>query len=141
MYKTILFPVDTGHPEQSQKAAEATAFLARQSGARLILLSVIPDFGMSIVGSFFPEDFTEKAKVEGRKVLAEFRAAHLPEDLDCHLEVAHGNIYECIIRAADKHACDLIVMASHRPELADYLLGPNAARVVRHARQSVLVVR
>jgi nucleotide-binding universal stress UspA family protein len=32
-------------------------------------------------------------------------------------------------------------MASHRPELSDYLLGPNAARIVRHAKQSVLVVR
>jgi nucleotide-binding universal stress UspA family protein len=35
----------------------------------------------------------------------------------------------------------MIVMASHRPELKDYLLGPNAARVVRHAECSVLVVR
>ena len=45
------------------------------------------------------------------------------------------------MKAADKLKCDLIVMASHRPELKDYLLGPNAARVVRHARQSVFVVR
>ena len=36
---------------------------------------------------------------------------------------------------------DLIVMASHRPELKDYLIGPNAARVVRHADCSVQVVR
>jgi nucleotide-binding universal stress UspA family protein len=35
----------------------------------------------------------------------------------------------------------VIVLASHRPELKDYLLGPNAARVVRHAKCSVLVVR
>lgn len=41
----------------------------------------------------------------------------------------------------DMLGADLIVMASQRPELKDYLLGPNAARVVRHAEQSVLVVR
>ncbi len=35
----------------------------------------------------------------------------------------------------------MIVMASHRPEMSDYLLGPNAARVVRHARRSVSVIR
>jgi nucleotide-binding universal stress UspA family protein len=35
----------------------------------------------------------------------------------------------------------MIVMASHRPEMSDYLLGANAARVVRHAKISVLVVR
>ncbi len=34
-----------------------------------------------------------------------------------------------------------IVMASHRPELRDTLIGPNAARVMRHANASVLVVR
>lgn len=32
-------------------------------------------------------------------------------------------------------------MAAHRPALKDYLLGPNAARVVRHSNCSVLVVR
>ncbi|MFQ5760821.1 MAG: universal stress protein, partial [Acidiferrobacterales bacterium] len=42
---------------------------------------------------------------------------------------------------AEKAGCDLIVMASQRPELKDYLLGPNAARVVRHANCSVLVAR
>ena len=31
-------------------------------------------------------------------------------------------------------------MVSHRPELQDYLLGPNAARVVRQPTKSVLVV-
>ena len=32
-------------------------------------------------------------------------------------------------------------MSANRPELKDYLLGPNAARVVRHSDVSVLVVR
>jgi nucleotide-binding universal stress UspA family protein len=55
--------------------------------------------------------------------------------------VACGTIYEEILTFAGKHGIDMIVMASHRPELKDYLLGPNAARVVRHAECSVLVVR
>ncbi len=48
---------------------------------------------------------------------------------------------EEILKAAAESDCDLIVVASHRPALKDYLLGPNAARVVRHANCSVLVVR
>ncbi len=43
------------------------------------------------------------------------------------------------------HAKDLkidhVVMGAHRPSLADYLLGPNSARVARHAGCSVTVVR
>jgi nucleotide-binding universal stress UspA family protein len=33
------------------------------------------------------------------------------------------------------------VVGAHRQDLKDYLLGPNAARVVRHADCSVYVVR
>jgi nucleotide-binding universal stress UspA family protein len=36
---------------------------------------------------------------------------------------------------------DLVVVGSHRPTMKDYLLGTNAARVIRHARCSVLVPR
>jgi len=36
---------------------------------------------------------------------------------------------------------DLIVLGANRPDLKDYLLGPNASRVVRHSARSVLVVR
>jgi len=32
-------------------------------------------------------------------------------------------------------------MASHRPALKDFLLGPNAAKVVRHAKCAVMVIR
>lgn len=141
MYRAILFPIDCGHPEQSVKAAAKVAELVRLTGASLYLLSVIPDYGMSIVGSFFPADFMDKAKAEGRKALDEFRRDHLPASIECQTEVVQGNIYDKIMAVAGRRDCDLIVMAAHRPELSDYLLGPNTARVVRHARQSVLVIR
>ncbi|STP20138.1 putative universal stress protein [Escherichia coli] len=35
----------------------------------------------------------------------------------------------------------MIIIASHRPDITTYLLGSNAAAVVRHAECSVLVVR
>jgi glycine betaine/choline ABC-type transport system substrate-binding protein len=43
--------------------------------------------------------------------------------------------------AQEELPADLIVMASHRPSLKDYLLGPNAAHVARHARCTVYIVR
>ena len=42
---------------------------------------------------------------------------------------------------ANDIGAEMIVMASHRPEMKDFLLGPNAARVVRHAKRSVTVIR
>ena len=75
------------------------------------------------------------------RALKDFLAECPLDGISVQGHVAHGTIYDEIMKAANALKCDLIVMASHRPELKDYLLGPNAARVVRHARQSVFVVR
>jgi nucleotide-binding universal stress UspA family protein len=65
----------------------------------------------------------------------------VPQGIEVHPHVLHGRVYDEIIVAANRLGTDVIVIGSHRPELSDYLLGPNAARVVRHAKQSVFVVR
>jgi nucleotide-binding universal stress UspA family protein len=41
--------------------------------------------------------------------------------------------YEEILEVADQIDADLILMASHKPSAKIYLLGSNAAQVVRHA--------
>ncbi|WP_439138996.1 universal stress protein [Planktotalea sp.] len=55
--------------------------------------------------------------------------------------VATGRIYEEVLGLAEKTSAALIVVGAHKADLADYLLGPNAARIVRHAKCSVYVVR
>ena len=82
-----------------------------------------------------------RAIAEAEKRIAAFAADHIPADVAGRRLVAHGSVYKEIIDAAEAHSVDLIIMGAHRPDLEDYLLGPNAARVVRHSRCSVLVVR
>ena len=55
--------------------------------------------------------------------------------------VTMGSVYHDVLAEADRLKADLIVVGSHRPSMATYLLGSNAATIVRHARCSVLVVR
>ncbi len=141
MYKSILLPIDLGHKSSWEKAIPVAVALAKQQGAKIHLLTIIPDYGMSVVGSYFPKDFEEKARSSSEAELNKLMAEHIPDDISAEAHVGRGTIYKEILTAADKQACDLIVLASHRPEMADYLLGPNAARVVRHASQSVFVVR
>ncbi len=141
MYKSILLPVDL-HQESSWKTAiPAAVKMAKDSGARIEVLTVIPDYGMAVVGSFFPRDYAENAMKQTKTELDEFVKANFSDDLAIGAHVHHGTIYKEIINSANALNCDLIVLASHRPETKDYLLGPNAARVVRHASQSVFVVR
>ena len=141
MYKDILLAVDLGHAETQGNAVSTALEYAKAFGARLHLITVVPDFGMSIVGSFFPSGYEQKALEQARAALHAFTAERIPADLQVQHIVGHGTIYQEILRGAETVGADLIVMASHRPELEDYLLGPNAARVVRHATTSVLVVR
>ena len=110
-------------------------------GARLHAVTVLPVFGSGVVGSYFPADFEERVSVDAEEKLTVLVRDNVPSNLDVARHVAHGTVYEEILRLAGEIDADLIVMASHRPELKDYLIGPNAARVVRHADMSVLVVR
>lgn len=141
MYKKILLPVDLNDPTTGKKVLATATALAKTFGCELHVLAVVPNFGMSIVGGFFPKDFEEKALEKAKTDLAAFMDAELDASIDATGHVAHGSIYEEILHAAKALAVDLIVIGAHRPELKDYLLGPNAARVVRHAPQSVMVVR
>ena len=141
MFKNILLPIDLGDLESARKAVTTSIELSQAEGARLHLLCVVPGFGMSIVSQYFPEGFEEKSLAEAAKQLDDFIAKNIPAEIESQAIVANGTIYEEILRTAGEIGCDLIVMPSHRPELKDYLLGPNAARVVRHANCSVLVIR
>jgi nucleotide-binding universal stress UspA family protein len=141
MYTDIMLPVDLGQEAVQAKAVETAVGLAKSMGARLHVITVVPDFGMSIVGGFFPEGHEKAAMAKATEALHAYTARVIPSDVPVQHIVGHGTIYREILVRAKRTKCDLIVMASHRPELQDYLLGPNAARVVRHAKCSVMVVR
>ena len=140
MFKTILLPIDLSTPESWSRALPAALDLAKGSGV-LHVMTVVPDFGLSVVGTYFDEGFEKEALHKVGEDLSAWVAENVPNDIEVHPHVLHGRVYEEIIEAANKLEVDAIVMGSHTPALSDYLLGPNAARVVRHAKQSVFVVR
>lgn len=139
MYKEILLSVDLEDDNSWRKALPTAIEYAKAFGSRLHVISVVPEFGL--VRQFFPNDYENQLKESVKAKLHEFTADRIPGDIPVRRIIAHGTIYEEINKAAEQVDADLIIMASHRPELGDYLLGPNAARVVRHSKRSVLVVR
>lgn len=141
MYRNILLAVDLGHEAAEQRAVDTVIEYAKAFGATVHLLTVVPDFGMPLVGGFFPEGFETAALERANAELHAYAATAIPPEIPHRTIVGHGGVYREILRFAEETAADLVVMSSHRPELEDYLLGPNAARVVRHAKTSVLVVR
>lgn len=143
MFKEILVPVDLEEESSWRKAVPVAIEMCRKFGEKIHLMTVVPTYGMSLVGGFFPKDFEKKAFAATEEKLAAFAKEHIPDDVSVDCVVRQGTIYEEVVKAREKLGtdCDLIVMASHRPKLEDYLLGPNAARVLRHSKVTVMVVR
>ena len=141
MYKSVLIPVDLNVESSWHKALPTAMALCRAFGAELHIMTVVPEFGSPMVAQYFPVEYEKKAMELADEKLQELVGESDTDGVSVQHSVASGTIYEEIINMADAVKADLIVMASHRPQLSDYLIGPNAARVVRHAGQSVLVVR
>lgn len=141
MYKRILVPIDLDQETSWKLALPVALEYCQIFGAGLELLTVLPDLGSSMLASYFPPGFEEKADADARQRLEGLAAKEVSSNVTVRCHVGRGTVYEEILKVARERKTDLIVMASHRPELKDYLLGPNAARVVRHAPISVLVVR
>ena len=142
MYKNVLLAVDLNHEESWLKALPVAVQNCKAFGAKLHVVTVVPDFGMPIVASHFPDDFHDKVIADVEKHLKKFMADHVPKDVQSAHSVASGGpVYDKVMDYANANKIDLIIMGAYRPDLKNYLLGPNAARVARHARQSVLVVR
>lgn len=141
MTNPVLAAIDLGEESSWRKTLPIAFDLCRAWGAELRIMTVVPHFGMPIVAQHFPDDYADKATVQSKQTLDALCAKHVPSDVRCETIVAYGTIYEEILKTARKIKPEAVVMAAHRPELKDYLLGPNAARVARHAPCSVMVVR
>jgi universal stress protein F len=139
----VLVAIDLAHPEHHTALLSKAAAMAKMDDAGLAVATVIPDFGMSIVGSFFEEGAEQKALKDAAKALHAVTDQALGPDASGQVThiISHGTAYDEILSAAAKHEATLIVMGAHSPNFQDYLIGPNAARVVRHSKCSVLVVR
>jgi universal stress protein F len=143
MTRSVLCAIDLSHTESEGKVLRTAARLADLDGAKLAVITVLPDYGMSIVGSYFRDGYSKQAAVDVQKALVAFGADTLGSAVNDRIQhiVAFGRAYEEILHAADKSDADLIVIGAAKPAIGDFLLGPNAARVVRHAHCSVHVVR
>jgi nucleotide-binding universal stress UspA family protein len=141
MYRKILVPVDLGDKHSWRKAIPTAVALCEAFDASMVVMTVVPDIAMPLIGQYLPHDLGERVKQQLSGRLNAFVQAQIPPGVEIQQQVAVGKIYHEILNAAAEAGIDLIVMGSHYPDLKDYLLGPNASRVVRHAKASVMVVR
>ena len=139
MIKTILVPIDLAKTESGAAALDLACDMAEKYGSKLVLLHVVEKVP-AFIQAQLPAGAHDKVLKDAGTRLAAFAAE---QGLSGNAEVLtrEGNPATEILEFANEAGTDMIVIASHDPGLADYLLGSVAARVVRHAHCSVLVVR
>ncbi|TVQ54917.1 MAG: universal stress protein [Rhodobacteraceae bacterium] len=133
MYQTIMVPVDLAHADRLEKAIAAAATLSRVNAATLHFVGVTPGAPTEVARN--PAAFAAK--------LENFAAVQ--GELHGVPVKAHAVVHNDVDRALDDQikalGADLVVMASHKPGLKEFVLGSNAGHLAAHSPISVFVVR
>ena len=141
MFKTILFTLDLGHDHSWSKALPVALAAARAWNAQLHVLTVVPEVAVPALMQAGPLDYEGRLVPETKQALAQFVREHVPADVQVQQIVTYGSIYREILQVAEQLPAELVVMAAHRPQAGDFLIGSNAERVSRRAKCTVMLVR
>lgn len=136
MYKTILVPIDMAHVEKAPSMINIAKSQINEDG-QIILLNVIEPIPSWVTASL-PEDIMSRSR---QNALEELHSIAKNAGIEATVEIKTGQPYKSILETAREINAELIIVASHQPEIQDYLLGSTAVKVVRHAKCSVMVTR
>lgn len=139
MTRKVLIPIDVNHADRTDAMMSQVAQIVGQSDTKFVLLNVVPEIP-AYVAAQLPETVAHVAQKDAQTFL-ELVADNYDVRSKSTIKVVQGNPGHQILQTAKDENANLIVIGSHHPGLADYLIGSTAARVVRHANCSVLVVR
>jgi nucleotide-binding universal stress UspA family protein len=127
--QTILHPTDFS--QRSGYAFHLACSLARDRGARLVVLHVMP---VSLV---------QEKRLYREEMQAELNRLGAPgAQVQVEHRLAEGDAATQILQVAQETGCDLIVMGTHgRTGLGRFLMGSVAEQVLRRTSCPVLTVR
>lgn len=145
MFRHILIATDGS--ELARKAVAQGLSIAKGLGAKVTIVNVTEPWVAVAPGEVamaFPiKEYDDSVAANAAHILSTVEAESKAAGVDCAVcHVRDQFPAEGIIEAAEKHGCDLIVMASHgRRGLMRFLLGSQAIKVLTHSTIPVLVCR
>lgn len=137
MFSTIMVPVDLAHADRLGKALDCAARLAKAEGAKIVYVGVSAAAPSSVART--PEDFAERLAAFAAE---QSRATGI--EASSHAVTSHDpatDLDPALLRAVEETGADLVVIASHIPNVADHIWPSNGGTIAARARTSVLVVR
>lgn len=134
MYKKIIVALALDHGISETALAKAKLLL--DPGGEIIALHVY-EMPSGMAGAYISADDIQRSQKTAQQRLDE-RVRDVP---DARAVMINGHSGRVIADYAHTEGADCIIMGSHKPGLGDFFLGSTAARVVRHAHCSVIVLR
>ena len=136
MYQKILVPLDVNQLDKANVMLETARKLGGDKTEIILahIIEAIPTY----IAVQIPSDYADAAKKKVHDALSQLaEVAGGATEID----IRTGHAAEGILAITDEKNADTIILASHRPGIEDYFLGSTAARVVRHAKCTVVVIR
>lgn len=140
MFTKILVPIDISEPTLAELGIRVAAEFAALAAGQVRIVHVLPNLPYGL-GVFQPPDLSTDLGASARSTLREtVSKSDIPAGRSS-FTVRNGVPYHEVLAEARAWEADLVIVGSHDLSKADYLLGSNAEKIVRHAECSVLVVR
>ena len=147
MFKNILVPTDGS--KLSARAIRTAVRLAKEQNARVTGFFVGPEWqpnvhpDASTTGFISPAQHADNVRRMAAEYFAPVKKAAEAAGVRCECVHVTGSYpYEEVVKAAKKHRCDLICMASHgRRGISRLILGSETSKVLAHSVVPVLVVK
>ncbi|GGC03219.1 hypothetical protein GCM10011363_19740 [Marivita lacus] len=137
MFNRIMVPVDLAHVETLDRALTCAADLGRHYDATVIYVGVTAETPGAVAHT--PQEFTAKMTAFAQQQSEATGARTEGVGLTSHDPAA--DLDPTLLKAVEETGADLVVMASHVPNITDYIWPSNGGTVAKRANVSVMVVR
>jgi len=137
VYTQIMVPVDLAHVEHLEKALSTAADLSKHYGAPVCYVGVTPNTPSAIAHN--TAEFAEKLEAFGKAQAAAHGLHATVKAYACHDLTT--DVDDTLLGAVTDTGADLVVMASHVPDIIDYVWPSNGGKIAEHSDASVFVVR
>ena len=137
MFQSIIAPVDLAHLSKLERALQVVAEEARHHNAPVTFVSVTTSAPSAQAHN--PAEFREKldafAKDQSEKHGFEATALVVVSNDPT------TDVDDTLLRTIEETGAELVIMASHKPDLADYFWPSNGGKIASHSDASVFIVR
>ncbi len=141
MFNKILVPVDLSTESTTQRLCEMANDLAEKYSSEVTLITVMPDYGMPLVASYFPEGAQEKLKEEMGEKLQQIAKAYFTMPVE--IKLSQGKRRQVLLQKIEDYSPDIVMIGCRRKKSRrnQRLLGATGSAITDRAGCTVMVVR